>query len=101
MKDNLLPLVGVLTVDNYMHFFKAGDSKKVVKLISKDAYTKETIAPIIEELRSVAAKFKDIFFWVEPLQKYRMDAAFGAAAAEEFVKGVLAGTVAPYIKSEE
>ena len=30
-----------------------------------------------------------------------MDAAFGAAAAEEFVKGVVAGTVAPYIKSEE
>ena len=127
MQDNLLPLVGVLTVDNYMHFFKAGDGKKVVKLISKDAYTKETIAPIIEELRSVAAKFKDIFFWVEPLQeytmnqfgfpkensdkpmvgfldgakKYRMDAAFGAATAEEFVKGVVAGTVQAYTKSEE
>merc|ERR1711871_1140134 len=127
MQDNLLPLVGVLTVDNYMHFFKAGDGQKVVKLISKDAYKKETIGPFIEEFRSVAAKFKDIYFWVEPLQeytmnqfgfpkensekpmvgfldgakKYRMDAAFGAAAAEEFVKGVVAGTVEPYIKSEE
>merc|ERR1719324_351214 len=75
MKDNLLPLVGVLTVDNYMHFFKAGDGAKVVKLISKDAYAKDVIAPIVEEFRSVAAKFTapKIFFWVEPLQEYTMN----------------------------
>merc|ERR1719443_2711635 len=116
MKDNLLPLVGVLTVDNYMHFFKAGDGAKVVKLISKDAYAKDVIAPIVEEFRSVAAKFTapKIFFWVEPLQedtmnqfgfdpeqkekplvgfldqgtgqKYRMEGDFSATTLETFVR---------------
>jgi len=130
MKDNLLPLVGVLTVDNYMHFFKAGDGAKVVKLISKDAYAKDVIAPIVEEFRSVAAKFTapKIFFWVEPLQeytmnqfgfdpeqkekplvgfldqgtgqKYRMEGDFSATTLETFVKGVESGEIAAYSKSE-
>jgi protein disulfide isomerase len=130
MKDNLLPRVGVLTVDNYMHFFKAGDGQKVVKLISKDAYKKETIAPFTEEFRSVAAKYPKIFFWVEPLQEYtmnqfgfdkekaekgpvvgfldqgsgqkwRMDGDFTATNLEAFVKGVEAGEIAAYSKSED
>merc|ERR1719321_1573943 len=130
MKDNLLPLVGVLTVDNYMHFFKAGDGAKLVKLISKDAYAKDVIAPIVEEFRSVAAKFTalKIFFWVEPLQeytmnqfgfdpektekplvgfldqgtgqKYRMEGDFSATTLETFVKGVESGDIAAYSKSE-
>merc|ERR1711869_170008 len=102
MKDNLLPLVGVLTVDNYMHFFKAGDGAKVVKLISKDAYAKDVIAPIVEEFRSVAAKFTapKIFFWVEPLQKYPMKGDFSATTLETFVKGVESGEIAAYSKSE-
>merc|ERR1712182_130442 len=45
MKDNLLPLVGVLTVDNYMHFFKAGDGAKGDKLISKDATRRTSSRP--------------------------------------------------------
>jgi len=130
MQDNLLPLVGVLTVDNYMHFFKAGDGQKVVKLISKDAYKKETIGPFIEEFRSVAAKYPKIFFWVEPLQEYtmnqfgfdkekaekqpmvgfldqstgqkwRMEGDFAAPTLAAFVKGVEAGEIEPYSKSEE
>merc|ERR1719321_376921 len=130
MQDNLLPVVGVLTVDNYMHFFKAGDGQKVVKLISKDAYKKETIGPFIEEFRSVAAKYPKIFFWVEPLQEYtmnqfgfdkekaekqpmvgfldqstgqkwRMEGDFAASTLAAFVKGVEAGEIEPYSKSEE
>merc|ERR1712118_261932 len=112
------------------HFFKAGDGAKVVKLISKDAYAKDVIAPIVEEFRSVADKFTapKIFFWVEPLQeytmnqfgfdpeqkekplvgfldqgtgqKYRMEGDFSATTLETFVKGVESGEIAAYSKSE-
>merc|ERR1719333_1492979 len=118
------------THEKAMRLIDATDGAKVVKLISKDAYAKDVIAPIVEEFRSVAAKFTapKIFFWVEPLQdytmnqfgfdpeqkekplvgfldqgtgqKYRMEGDFSATTLETFVKGVESGEIAAYSKSE-